>query len=396
MLKTRATCLFCSKRGTNVVQTVLGKMQDDLFVKGITNKSLAKYLSVSPSGVSDFFKGKREMGFSYFSKTLMLLYKEDHEKRRRYIHHYLNVTKKHESLREALEFTAIRGEFEVLKHLFEKELVSTNAINREWASMYELFYKRNAERIDGVQFLELVEEKRKKVKTLEMKIMSDILLCYALHDIGNYRLLKNYINAMENKIEKIKNKFIQSCFRIRIKEWLCVINLLSGNVVDTRKYCKELLYICGDDPQYALQRANAYCNLGESYIFDDYKLSKTYLRESLICLGDTFNPGLKVKKQLIEHTLVFLKIHHLKDIESIHEEIHPAEKAYLYIKQGDKESAIEILKELERKKGLSAFQLCYMGLAKNDEDLIKKSLEKFEEIGNVFYAKLPKLYLGVI
>lgn len=147
------------------MQTVLAKIQDDLFAKGITNKSLAKYLSVSPSGVSDFFKGKREMSFSYFSKTLVLLYDDEHDKRKSYIQHYLNVTSKYESLREALEYTAIRGEFELLKQLFLKELESTNATNREWAAMYELFYKRNAERIDGKQFLELVEEKRKKKKS---------------------------------------------------------------------------------------------------------------------------------------------------------------------------------------------------------------------------------------
>ncbi|MED2874034.1 MULTISPECIES: AimR family lysis-lysogeny pheromone receptor [Bacillus cereus group] len=378
------------------MQTVLEKIQDDLFAKGITNKSLAKYLSVSPSGVSDFFKGKREMSFSYFSKTLALLYEEEHEKRRRFIHRYLNITKKHESLREALEYTAIRGEFEMLEHIFLKELQSTNATNREWAAMYELFYKRNAERIDGKQFLSLVEEKRKKVKTLEMQVMSDILLCYALHDIGNYRLLKNYISAANLKIEKIKNKFIQHCFRIRMREWLCVINLLSGNLIEARNKCEELLFICREDPQYTLQRANAYCNLGESYIFEDYNLSKGFLEKSLVCLGDTFNHGLKVKRQLIEYTLIFLKIHHSKDIENIDIKIHPAEKAYLCIKQGDKESAIEILEGLEKDKNLSAFQLCYMGLAKDDLNLIKKSLELFEEIGNVFYAKLPKSYLGLI
>lgn len=390
------TCLLFRKKGSKVMQTVLGKIQDDLFAKGITNKSLAKYLSVSPSGVSDFFKGKREMSFSYFSKTLVLLYDDEHDKRRGYIRHFINVASKHESLREALEYTAIRGEFETLQQLIIKELNSSNATNREWATMYDLFYKRNAERVDGERFLELVEEKRKKVKSLEMQVMSDILLCYALHDMGNYRLLKKYISGATVKIEKIKNKFIQNCFRIRVKEWLCVINLLSSNLIDTRNKCEELLFICREDPQYALQRANAYCNLGESYIFEDYNLSKKYLEKALLCLGDAFNPGLRVKRKLIEYTLMFLKIHHSKDVESIDIGMHPAEKAYLYIKQGDKISAIEILEELEKNKGLSAFQLCYMGLAKDDLNLIKKSLELFEEIGNVFYARLPKLYLGLI
>jgi tetratricopeptide (TPR) repeat protein len=136
--------------------------------------------------------------------------------------------------------------------------------------------------------------------------------------------------------------------------------------------------------------------LGESYIFEDYDKAKVYLEQALYALGDTFNDMMKNKKRCIMNTLNFLKVYHGKDLDDLYL-TDPAEIAFLEIKKGNKEKAIEILNGLEKQNGkLSAFQLCYMGIAKEDRKLIEKSLKKFEEIGNIFYAQLPKIYLGIL
>ncbi|MGW8412367.1 AimR family lysis-lysogeny pheromone receptor, partial [Bacillus velezensis] len=81
-----------------------------------------------------------------------------------------------------------------------------------------------------------------------------------------------------------------------------------------------------------VQRVNAFCNLGESYIFSDYNKSLKYLQESLENLGDPFNQRLKAKKNLILQTMVFLKVYWDKPVGDL--EVHPAEKAFLEIKLG--------------------------------------------------------------
>ncbi|MEH7458477.1 AimR family lysis-lysogeny pheromone receptor, partial [Bacillus sp. JJ1127] len=94
-------------------------------------------------------------------------------------------------------------------------------------------------------------------------------------------------------------------------------------------------------------------------------------------------------------TIMFLKIHHEIDLKKI-KPCNAAENAYLQIKLGNKKTAIAILEDLQKENGfLSSYQLYYLGLAKNDKNILIKSLESFEKEGNIFYARLPKIQLGI-
>ncbi|MEM5646528.1 AimR family lysis-lysogeny pheromone receptor [Bacillus cereus] len=226
--------------------------------------------------------------------------------------------------------------------------------------------------------------------------MCDLLMCYLLYDTGNYRSILNYVKNAEEKVKQIsvrKNRFIKSSYNHRIIEILSAIHLLRGNVNECRKFSLELIEQCGSNPQFNIQRVNAFCNLGESYIFSDYNKALNFLQKSLENLGNPFNQRLKDKKKLILQTIVFLKIHWDKPVGNL--EIHSAERAYLEIKLENNKKAEEILMDLLKTQGrLSAFQKFYLGLARNDRKLLEESLEIFEEKGNIFYSQLPKRYLG--
>ncbi|MGR5961008.1 AimR family lysis-lysogeny pheromone receptor [Bacillus cereus] len=76
------------------------------------------------------------------------------------------------------------------------------------------------------------------------------------------------------------------------------------------------------------------------------------------------------------NTLNFLKIYHGIDLDDLYL-TDPAEIAYLEIKRGNNEKAIEILNGLEMQNGkLSAFQLCYMGIAKGDKKTDRKIIKE--------------------
>lgn len=69
----------------------------------------------------------------------------------------------------------------------------------------------------------------------------------------------------------------------------------------------------------------------------------------------------------------------------------------MQIQLGNNEKAIQMLERLKEENGeLSAFQLYYLALAKNDKNLFAESLNKFEQLGNIFYSQLPKKNLGII
>lgn len=90
------------------------------------------------------------------------------------------------------------------------------------------------------------------------------------------------------------------------------------------------------DNYFSFPKVNAYLKLGESYVFSvgEYENSKYYLEKTLQVIGDKKVEAVEKKKEMVQHTLSFLKIHHDKEISNT-DVIHPSELAYLMIKQGN-------------------------------------------------------------
>lgn len=138
-------------------------------------------------------------------------------------------------------------------------------------------------------------------------------------------------------------------------------------------------------------KAIAYCKLGESYALSEYETAKKYICKALELIGVPVNKKFEIRRNKILNVLLFLKIHHGKELDSIDRtKLDLAELAFFYIKLGKKEEALEILKGLEKQNGsLSAFQLYYMGLATEDRKYFEKSIESFTKTGDFFYISLP-------
>ncbi|PED27271.1 transcriptional regulator [Bacillus thuringiensis] len=381
------------------MQKLLMKMKDDLFAAGITNKELAVRLGINEKKVSYYLNGNTQFSFQCFSDTLILLYKHNPELRRACLFEYCEKIKGNKNLKIGMEFVHARGEFNLLETLIKKAELSKDDVTKEWAEVYRILYRRSKEHLVGKLLLTEVEKKRKTIKSTEMSLVLDIIYCYGLYDMSDYRFLYRYACDVKEKIEKEipqKEKFLKQSFTIKINESIHAACLSLCKIKETREYTPYLMKYLGEPGKYPIPQASALNVLGESYIFEDYNKAKAYLEQALYVLGDAFNDTMKNKKRCIMNTLNFLKIYHGKDLDDLHL-TDPAEIAYLEIKRGNNEKAIEILNGIEIQNGkLSAFQLCYMGIAKGDKKLIEKSLKKFEENGNLFYAQLPKLYLGIL
>ncbi|KFM95180.1 hypothetical protein D0U04_30035 [Bacillus clarus] len=376
------------------MEALLKKINNDLYGAKITNKELAEYWGVTQSIVSDVLNGRTQMRFCYFSKTLNCLYK-DMTIKRDLIKKYIEKNKLR-NLREAMEYLALKGDFELLKQVVDKELNTGASCNKEWASVYNLIYRMYTEKWEFKTLYNLIVKKNKSSKTLEMQILTEILICQMLYHLGNYRLLFNRLQEIELDIKNIKNKFIRTCFEIRFKEAVCIISLQRGNINETREIAKEILDVSECNNFFVIPKINALLKIGESYIFEDYKTAKFFLGKSLEVLGGVSSLGIARKKQLIENTLNFLFIYWGEEIDCLEEGIHCAELAYLKVKQGKNKEAEELLMHLANRTGeLTDFQTLYLGLAREDKKLIKKSLEMCEETGNIFYSQLPKKYLGL-
>ncbi|MFA2694520.1 AimR family lysis-lysogeny pheromone receptor [Bacillus mycoides] len=393
------------------MQALLNKLHTDLYAAGITNEALSEIWGVSPSNVSRVFNGHTQISFCFLTKTLIRLY-EDHLLRRDIVQKYLQFAKP-ENIKEAMEYFSFRGEFEMLHGLIakEKERVETKRKEKEkkeekytpgkdeeWIGVYELIYRRNTERekFSLEDFDDLLEEKRFETSSKEMEVLIDILRCQTAYQLRDYRTLLKRMKKIEKRVSKVTNKFLRTSFSVRLKEGMNAVLLMDAKVLEIRENSFKLLEICSSEPNFKVQKANAHYNIAESYIFENFTQSKFHFEQALHVLGSSFNEELQRKKRAIERTFNFLKIYHSKELDNLYGDLDLPEQAFLAIRKGDKELALVILEKIKEEKGsLNEFSTFYLGLAKEDVRIIEKSLEMFIANSNNFYAKLPKIHLGI-
>ncbi|WP_242259187.1 AimR family lysis-lysogeny pheromone receptor [Bacillus cereus group sp. BfR-BA-01409] len=379
----------------------LNQIEKELCAAGIRKNKLANYWGVKPSTVTKIFKGNTDMSFGFLSKTVILLNKRI-QVQENILTDYIDVTKpKSENLREAMEDLALRGKFNLLINIINSESQSKVSENREFANVYRIIYKRYIGELNTAHYHQALSLESKSIRTTEMEVLIEILLCQAQYQSGNFTSLNERLKALEIKISKISNRYIRECYKLRYKEAIAVTSLQGGEVIEARQVCMDLLDDLEWDNFFSFPKLNAYLKLGESYIFsaNEYERAKYYLEKTLEVIGNSKTNGIERKRKMVQHTLAFLKIHHDKEISSL-DVVHPGELAYLRIKQGNRMEARKLLDQLQDKNGrLTDIQTAYLGLTyegTKKEELMKRSLLMCQKSGNIFYSNLPKIHLGLI
>lgn len=379
----------------------LGQIEKELCVAGIRKNKLADHWGVKPSTVTKVFKGNTDISFGFLSKTIILLNKGI-QVQGNILKDYIDVTNpKSENLREAMEDLALRGKFNLLIEVINSELQSKVSENKEFASVYLIIYKRYIGELNAKLYYKALHIASKSVKTIEMELLTEILLCQAQYQTGNYTTLNERLKSIETKIDKISNKYLRECFKLRYREAIAVTSLQGGEVDEARNVCIKLIDDLEWDNYFSFPKVNAYLKLGESYVFSvgEYESSKYYLEKTLQVIGDRKVKAVEKKKEMVQHTLSFLKIHHDKEISDT-DVVHPSELAYLMVKQGNTIGAREILNQIKSSTGeLTDIQTAYLALTYEGakrEELMKQSLLMCQKSGNIFYSNLPKIHLGLI
>ncbi|MGG4305975.1 AimR family lysis-lysogeny pheromone receptor [Bacillus wiedmannii] len=382
------------------MQSSIVKLQNDLYAKGISDRNISKQISLSNVTVSKFFKEKDGIRFDKYGELLKIAYPNDVELRRHLCAKYFTNTKRHLNKKIAMNYLMAYGELELLKRLVDQEMTSKNKENREWASLYELIYKRYKGRMKGEKLLLELNKRKKclKLKSKELEILSEEIEMLSAYDQGNFKLMVNKSDFLMEKLNDVKDSYLKESFFYKIKECAIHGHLTACELEKLREICEEVIQSMAIDNRFPVLEATVYGVLGESFMLCDESFDKSifYLKKALSILEKESSNQMEMRRTMIANTIEFLKIHHKVDLENI-KPLHDAEQAYLEIQKGNNEHAVEILMKLKEENGeLSAFQVYYLGLAKNDKELLLKSLDMFERLGNIFYAQLPKKSLGVI
>ncbi|PDZ03888.1 hypothetical protein CON03_21760 [Bacillus cereus] len=390
----------------------LNDMQESLKSNGYTNRKLATRFNVTHTTVNSYFNKPGKFDFMHLVDVLKLYKPKDINFRRECIKECI-PTLSHKNLKLALEVLDMFGEYElqdaVIQQIMsaknnedEKEKKKGNSktvrINLNLVPLYKTLRERSEKIITPKMFFEKVDKMRKSQKYTdnELVILSVLNTIYSFFDLGNYKMVNEHIQQLVPDIMKIKCHTLRDSLLLRIKEMEIFVTLHENNLDESRELCFEII---NDQTNcYVSTKAVAYCKIGESYVFSNYQIAKEYMEKSLNIIGNPVNKKLKVRKEKVLNTILFLKIYHKKDLSTINiKNLDDAEKAFLYVRLGENQKAIEILRFLQNKNGyLSSFQLYYMGLAVGGEEgkkYLEMSAESFSKSGDFFYISLPKIAL---
>ncbi|MDV6040531.1 AimR family lysis-lysogeny pheromone receptor [Bacillus sp. SM-B1] len=399
----------------------LNDMQENLKSNGYTNRKLATRFKVTHTTVNSYFNKQGKFDFMHFVDALKLYKPKDVDFRRECIKGYI-PTLSHKNLKLALEVLDMFGEYElqdaVIQQIMsfktnkdEKEKRNDSAkkgkkkgnsktvrINLNLVPLYKTLRERSENTINPKRFFEKVDKMRKSQKYTdnELVIISVLNTIYSFFDLGNYKMVNEYIHQLLPDILEIKCHTLRDSLLLRIKEMKIFVALHENNLEESRELCFEII---NDQTNcYVSTKAVAYCKIGESYVFSDYKKAKEYMEKSLNVIENPVNKKLEIRREKVLNTLLFLRIYHKKNLNTIKpEDLDDAEKAFLNVRLGENQKAIKILQELQNKNGyLSSFQLYYMGLAVGGEEgkkYLEMSVESFSKSGDFFYISLPRTAL---
>lgn len=356
-------------------------MQESLKSSGYTNRKLATRFKVTHTTVNGYFNKKAKFDFMHFVDALRLYKPKDIKFRRGCIKECI-PTLSHKNLKLALEVLDMFGEYELQDMIIQqinkykssqtenekekkKSISKTVRINLNLVPLYQTLRERSENTISPKMFFERVDRMRKNQRYTdnELVIISILNTIYSFFDLGNYKMVNEYIQQLLPDITKIKCHTLRDSFLLRIKEMEIFITLHENKLGESRQLCFDLINDEGNC--YVSTKAVAYCKIGESYVFSDYQKAKEYMEKSLKVIGNPVNKKLEIRREKVLNTMLFLRIYHKKDLHTINfEDLDEAERAFLYVRLGENEKAIEILQTLKSNNGyFSSFQLYYMGLA---------------------------------
>ncbi|MCU4997921.1 AimR family lysis-lysogeny pheromone receptor [Bacillus cereus] len=386
-------------------------MQESLKLSGYTNRKLAMRFKVTHTTVNSYFNKKGKFDFMHFVDALRLYKPKDIKFRRNCIKECI-PTLSHKNLKLALEVLDMFGEYELQDMIMQqinkfksnqtetekemkKGISKTVRINLNLVPLYQTLRERSENTITPKVFFEKVDKMRKNQKYIDNELVIMLILntIYSFFDLGNYKMVNEYIQQLLPDIIKIKCRSLRDSFLLRIKEMEIFVNLHENKLRESRQQCFDII---NDETNcYVSTKAVAYCKIGESYVFSDYQKAKEYMEKSLKVIGDPPNKKLELRREKVLNTLLFLRIYHKRDLHTINfDDLDQAERAFLYVRLGENEKAIRILQTLKSNNGyLSSFQLYYMGLSVGGEEgkrYLELSLESFSKSGDFFYMFLPK------
>ncbi|MYL35710.1 hypothetical protein GLW05_19205 [Pontibacillus yanchengensis] len=278
--------------------------------------------------------------------------------------------------RHALEYMYMNAFFQELLDMIEKNKVSSNPTNRQWAYIYELIWNRIAKKPDP----NLTLQKIKELIPLDegSEVLQTFLIQYSYFDLLAYGEFGNYYQRLVEQVSGIDSPFLSYYFQLRLEDFQFYYHWKRNEVIIARKYAFRAL----NKTMSPFKKCHLQIALAESYSIIDYDQAIFHMNEALN-IADYYQ--FAIRDAIRTRFYPFISAVHNKT-EGVTTTDLP-EQAHLAAARGDVGKVQEILGDCEE---LTPFQEYYLGLATQSVRLLTNSYRRLmNEYGDYYYAMLP-------
>ncbi|MEF7638625.1 AimR family lysis-lysogeny pheromone receptor [Bacillus thuringiensis] len=359
--------------------------------KNKTYTDLAKEIGVAKSTVSNWINKDKELSIYTFSKITHVVFTNDKDKQEQKIIEYLKTLddRLNINVKVAFALAHLNDHSTLMEQIYEMCEENNDLEMKRLANVFNLYIERlNGKNVREVYLnIEKARAKNNK-KNYDIEIFCDILSMLILCDLGDFGLMEGYKVRIEDNIKLVTNVYLKQLYEFWVKElWSYAVLRKDKNLEFERE--NRQLRTSKDLNFFPVMEALLNIRSGENVMFSDYKKALYFFQEALYVLNGA-KSSLKYKIAL--NDINFIRIVWWKDLDKIDfEKLHLAEYALYLIKLGKFQQAIYILEQIRLKNGeLTPLQTCYMGMAKKDVQLIKKSIDMFKANNDFLYVKFAE------
>lgn len=359
--------------------------------KNKTYTDLAKEIGVAKSTVSNWINKDKELSVYTFSKITHVVFTNDKDKQEQKIIEYLKTLddRLNINVKVAFALAHLNDHSTLMEQIYEMCEENNDLEMKRLANVFNLYIERlNGKNVREVYLnIEKARAKNNK-KNYDIEIFCDILSMLILCDLGDFGLMEGYKIRIEDNIRLVTNVYLKQLYEFWVKElWSYAVLRKDKNLEFERE--NRQLRTSKDLNFFPVMEALLNIRSGENVMFSDYKKALYFFQEALYVLNGAKS---SLKYNIALNDINFIRIVWWKDLDKIDfEKLHLAEYALYLIKLGKFQQAIYILEQIRLKNGeLTPLQTCYMGMAKKDVQLIKKSIDMFKANNDFLYVKFAE------
>lgn len=359
--------------------------------KNKTYTDLAKEIGVAKSTVSNWINKDKELSIYTFSKITHVVFTSDKDKQEQKIIEYLKTLddRLNINVKVAFALAHLNDHSTLMEQIYEMCEENNDLEMKRLANVFNLYIERlNGKNVREVYLnIEKARAKNNK-KNYDIEIFCDILSMLILCDLGDFGLMEGYKIRIEDNFQFVTNVYLKQLYEFWVKElWSYAVLRKDKNLEFERENRQLRTY--NDLNFFPVMEALLNIRSGENVMFSDYKKALYFFQEALYVLNGAKS---SLKYNIALNDINFIRIVWWKDLDKIDfEKLHLAEYALYLIKLGKFQQAIYILEQIRLKNGeLTPLQTCYMGMAKKDVQLIKKSIDMFKANNDFLYVKFAE------